>query len=141
MVARTLTAESTNEQTTSGLTHCSPEEFATLQRLNAEYNARFGWPFILAVRGPRGTGLTRQQIIATFERRLRAHPDVERAECLRQIHRIAEIRLNDKFGVRPVLGEQLWDWAAQLAVHSDTDDCLTCTYATPAHTAVAQQLM
>lgn len=140
-VAGELTAESTNEQQKAGLTACTPEEFAKLQGLNADYNARFGWPFILAVRGPRGTGFTRQEIIATFERRLRAHPDLERAECLRQIHRIAEIRLNDKFGVRPALGEQLWDWAAQLAAHSDTDDFLTCTYATPAHTAVAQQLM
>lgn len=140
-VAGELTAESTNEQQKAGLTACTPEEFAKLQKLNADYNARFGFPFILAVRGPRGTGFTRQEIIATFERRLRAHPDVERAECLRQIHRIAEIRLNDKFGVRPELGEQLWDWAAALAAHSDTEDFLTCTYATPAHTAVGDQLM
>ncbi|MFT7771874.1 2-oxo-4-hydroxy-4-carboxy-5-ureidoimidazoline decarboxylase [Roseateles sp.] len=140
-VAGELTAESTNEQQKAGLTACTPEEFAKLQQLNADYNARFGFPFILAVRGPRGTGFTRQQIIATFERRLRAHPDLERAECLRQIHRIAEIRLNDKFGAKPALGEQLWDWARDLAVHSDTDDFLACTYATPAHTAVAKQLM
>lgn len=140
-VAGELTAESTNEQQKAGLTACTPQEFEKLQRLNADYNARFGWPFILAVRGPRGTGFTRAEIIATFERRLRAHPDLERAECLRQIHRIAEIRLNDKFGVKPALGEQLWDWAAELARHSDTEDFLTCTYATPAHTAVAQQLM
>ncbi|HEY9105045.1 MAG TPA: 2-oxo-4-hydroxy-4-carboxy-5-ureidoimidazoline decarboxylase [Roseateles sp.] len=140
-VAGELTAESTNEQQKAGLTACTPEEFARLQKLNADYNARFGFPFILAVRGPRGLGLTRQEIIATFERRLRAHPDVERAECLRQIHRIAEIRLNDKFGVTPVQGQQLWDWAAELAAHSETEDFLTCTYATPAHTAVAEQLM
>ncbi len=140
-VAGELTAESTNEQQKAGLTACTPEEFAQLQQLNAAYNARFGFPFILAVRGPRGTGFTRQDIIATFERRLRAHPDVERAECLRQIHRIAEIRLNDKFGVAPTLGQQLWDWAAELARHSDDAEFLTCTYATPAHTAVAEQLM
>ncbi len=140
-VAGELTAESTNEQQKAGLTACTPEEFAKLHKLNADYNARFGFPFILAVRGPRGTGFTRQEIIATFERRLRAHPEVERAECLRQIHRIAEIRLNDKFGVEPKLGQQLWDWAAELAAHSDTEDFLTCTYATPAHSAVAAQLM
>ncbi|HEY1131841.1 MAG TPA: 2-oxo-4-hydroxy-4-carboxy-5-ureidoimidazoline decarboxylase [Roseateles sp.] len=140
-VAGELTAESTNEQQKAGLTACTPEEFAKLQQLNADYNARFGFPFILAVRGPRGTGFTRQEIIATFERRLRAHPDLERAECLRQIHRIAEIRLNDKFDARPELGEQLWDWAAALAQHSDAQDALTCTYATPAHTAVGEQLM
>jgi N-carbamoyl-L-amino-acid hydrolase len=140
-VAGALTAESTNEQQKAGLTACTPEEFATLQQLNADYNARFGFPFILAVRGPRGTGFTRAEIIATFERRLRAHPEVERAECLRQIHRIAEIRLNDKFGATPALGQQLWDWAAELARHSEVDDFLTCTYATPTHTAVAERLM
>lgn len=140
-VAGELTAESTGEQQKAGLTACTPQEFAKLQQLNADYNARFGWPFILAVRGPRGTGLTRAEIIATFERRLSAHADLERAECLRQIHRIAEIRLNDKFGVRPELGEQLWDWAADLAQHSDDAEWLTCTYGTPAHTAVAEQLM
>ena len=140
-VAGELTAESTNEQLKAGLTACTAEEFARLQKLNADYNARFGFPFILAVRGPRGTGFTRQEIIATFERRLRAHPDMERAECLRQIHRIAEIRLNDKFGVTPILGQQLWDWAAELAVHSEDEAFLTCTYASPAHTAVAEQLM
>ncbi len=140
-VAGELTAESTGEQQRAGLTACTPQEFAKLQQLNADYNARFGWPFILAVRGPRGTGLTRAEIIATFERRLSAHADLERAECLRQIHRIAEIRLNDKFGVRPELGEQLWDWAADLAQHSDDAEWLTCTYGTPAHTAVAEQLM
>lgn len=140
-VAGELTAESTGEQQKAGLTACTPQEFTKLQQLNADYNARFGWPFILAVRGPRGTGLTRAEIIATFERRLSAHSDLERAECLRQIHRIAEIRLNDKFGVRPELGEQLWDWAADLAQHSDDAEWLTCTYGTPAHTAVAEQLM
>jgi N-carbamoyl-L-amino-acid hydrolase len=140
-VAGVLTAESTNEQHKAGLTACTPEEFATLQRLNADYNAKFGFPFILAVRGPRGTGLTRQEIIATFERRLRAHPDLERAECLRQIHRIAEIRLADKFSAEPKLGQQLWDWAAELARHSDDAEWLTCLYGTPAHTAVAEQLM
>ena len=57
MVSQTLTAESTNEQGKAGLTDCTPDEFARLQQLNADYNARFGFPFILAVRGPRGLGL------------------------------------------------------------------------------------
>ena len=144
MVAKTLTAESSDEQSRAGLTNCSPEEFAQLQQLNADYNARFGWPFILAVRGPRGLGLTRREIIAAFERRLHAHPELERAECLRQIHRIAEIRLNDKFGVQPELGNRVWDWAEALAQHSDPgfkeQGQLTVTYLTDAHRAVAAQL-
>lgn len=144
MVDQTLTAESTGEQSRAGLTHCTPEEFATLQRLNADYNARFGWPFILAVRGPRGTGLQRGQIIEAFSRRLQAPADLEFAECIRQIHRIAEIRLDEKLGQVPRLGQRLWDWAEALAAHSDPGYAeqgqLTVTYLTDAHRAVAAQL-
>ena len=144
MVSRTLTAESTNEQGRAGLTDCTPGEFARLQQLNADYNAKFGWPFILAVRGPRGTGLPRAEIIASFTRRLANHPDFEFAECLRHIHRIAQIRLNDKFGVSPAMGEQVWDWAEALSVHSDPgykeQGQLTVTYLTDAHRACAAQL-
>ena len=144
MVSKTLTAESTNEQGRAGLTDCTPDEFARIQQLNADYNAKFGWPFILAVRGPRGTGLTRAQIIDTFARRLAGHPDFEFAECLRNIHRIAEIRLADKFGAVPSRGQQVWDWAEQLAQHSDPGfkelGQLTVTYLTPAHQACAAQI-
>jgi N-carbamoyl-L-amino-acid hydrolase len=52
MVSKTLTAESTHEQGKAGLTDCTPEEFATLQKLNADYNAKFGFPFILPVQRP-----------------------------------------------------------------------------------------
>ena len=145
MVSQTLTAESTNEQGKAGLTDCTPEEFARIQRLNSDYNLKFGWPFILAVRGPRGTGLTRQQIIDTFARRLHSHPDLERAECLRNIHRIAEIRLNDKFGAVPTQGQRVWDWAEELAQHSDPgyreQGQLTVTYLTEAHQTCARRLM
>ncbi|WP_225781419.1 2-oxo-4-hydroxy-4-carboxy-5-ureidoimidazoline decarboxylase [Xenophilus sp. Marseille-Q4582] len=144
MVAKSLTAESTNEQNKAGLTNCTPEEFARIQQLNADYNARFGFPFILAVRGPRGTGLTKAEIIATFERRVHHHPDFERAEALRNIHRIAEIRLNDKFGASNTLGEMVWDWQEALAVHSDPGYAqqgqLTVTYLTDAHRAAARQI-
>jgi N-carbamoyl-L-amino-acid hydrolase len=144
MVSKTLTAESTNEQGKAGLTDCTPEEFAKIQQLNADYNAKFGFPFILAVRGPRGTGLNKAEIIATFERRLDNHPEYERAESLRNIHRIAEIRLDDKFGHVPELGNRVWDWAERLAVHSDPGYAergeLTVTYLTDAHRACAQRL-
>lgn len=144
MVSKTLTAESTNEQSKAGLTDCTPEEFARIQQLNADYNAKFGFPFILAVRGPRGAGLTRHQIIETFARRLDNHPDFERAEALRNIHRIAEIRLADKFGVEPVEGNRVWDWHEKLAQHSDPGFAekgqLTVTYLTDAHRACAQRI-
>ena len=144
MLARTLTAESTHEQGKAGLTGCSAEELAKIQRLNAAYNTRFGFPFILAVRGPRGLGLNKAEIIDTFERRLANHPDFELAECLRNIHRIAELRLNDKFGHTPGLGNQVWDWAERLATNSDPGYAergeLTVTYLTDAHRACAQRL-
>lgn len=144
MVSKTLTAESTNEQTQAGLTHCTPEEFARIQQLNTDYNAKFGWPFILAVRGPRGTGLDKAQIMEAFERRLHGHPDFELQECLRNIHRIAEIRLNDKFGFEPVDGQRVWDWQETLARHSDPGYAekgqLTVTYLTDAHRACAQRI-
>jgi beta-ureidopropionase / N-carbamoyl-L-amino-acid hydrolase len=132
MVAGTLTAESTGEQARAGLTHCTPEEFATLKQLNDAYNAKFGWPFIVAVRGDRGVGLTRQQIIATFSRRLAGSPAFELAECLRNIDRIAEIRLNERFDYEPTVGNQIYDWCETLAQFSDAQDgALTVTYLTP----------
>jgi beta-ureidopropionase / N-carbamoyl-L-amino-acid hydrolase len=144
MVANTLTAESTHEQGKAGLTACTPGEFARIAELNAAYDAKFGFPFILAVRGPRGTGLAKQQIIAAFERRAANHPDFEFAEALRNIHRIAEIRLDDKFGVEPVQGHLVWDWAESLARFSEPEYAargeLTVTYLTEAHRATAAQL-
>jgi N-carbamoyl-L-amino-acid hydrolase len=144
MVSNTLTAESTNEQQKAGLTQCTPDEFALIQKLNADYNAKFGWPFILAVRGPRGVGLTKRQIIDTFQRRVHGHPDFELAECIRNIHRIAEIRLNDKFGFEPTVGQDVWDWQEQLARHTDPGYAelgqLTVTYLTDAHRACAADI-
>lgn len=144
MVAKSLTAESTNEQSKAGLTECTPEEFERIQQLNAAYNERFGFPFILAVRGPRGTGLSKQEIIDTFARRLDNHPEFELAEALRNIHRIAEIRLNDKFAAEPLLGNDVWDWHEALARHSDPGFAekgqLTVTYLTDAHRACGRDI-
>ena len=144
MVSNTLTAESTNEQNKAGLTNCTPAELAQIQQLNAGYNARFGFPFVLAVRGPRGTGLAKQEIIDTFQRRLHNHPDFELQESLRNIHRIVEIRLNDKFAVEPTQGNHVWDWSEELAQHSDPGfkeaGQLTVTYLTDAHRTCAQRL-
>ena len=144
MVSQSLTAESTNEQSKAGLTHCSPEEFAKIQALNARYNDKYGWPFILAVRGPRGQGLNRHQIMATFERRLEGTPDFELDECLRNIHRVVELRLNDKFGVTPEIGNDVWDWHESLSRHSEPGFAeggqLTVTYLTPAHRACSDEL-
>jgi N-carbamoyl-L-amino-acid hydrolase len=144
MVRKELTAESTNEQTKAGLTDCTAEEFEKIHALNAAYKEKFGWPFILAVRGPRGLGLNKYQIMASFERRLHGHPDFELAECLRNIHRIVEIRLNDKTGCHPTQGDEVWDWHEDLAQHSDPgfkeNGQLTVTYLTPAHLACSASI-
>ena len=61
------------------------------------------------------------------------------------INRIAEIRLNDKFGYEPVLGNQLWDWQEEISAFSDPGYAdkgqLTVTYLTDAHRACAQRLL
>ena len=144
MATGTLTRESSREQGTVGLTACTPAELATIARLNAAYRDRFGFPFMLAVRGPRGDGLSKAAIIATFERRLEHHPDFEFAEGLRNVHRVAELRLDDRFDAPPLLGRQAWDCAELLARHSDRgfaeNGQLTVTYLTDAHRACAAQI-
>ena len=84
-----LTADSTREQAGAGLTACSPGEFARLQALNARYNARFGFPFILAVKG-----WDRAGILGEFARRVESDRATEFAECLAQIAKIARFRLD-----------------------------------------------
>lgn len=83
-----LTADSTREQQGAGLDQCSPEEYAELHQLNADYEARFGFPFILAVKGH-----NRQSILAAWRLRLGHSPAQEFAEALQQIERIALFRL------------------------------------------------
>ncbi len=139
-IAGQLMGESAQEQAKSGLNHCSAGEFAALQRLNGDYSAKFGFPFILAVRGPDGAGLTRQSIIATFARRLKQQPADEISECLRQIHRIAELRLNDLLGSTFEFGPAIMQRSEFLAAWSDTRDDLTCAYMTAAHRKTAAQL-
>ncbi|CAJ0777452.1 Uric acid degradation bifunctional protein [Ralstonia condita] len=85
-----LTAESTREQSGAGLNLCTPEEFARLQALNAQYNEKFGFPFILAVRG-----YDRHGIIENFSHRVENDRDTELRASLEQIHRIAGFRLAD----------------------------------------------
>jgi 2-oxo-4-hydroxy-4-carboxy-5-ureidoimidazoline decarboxylase len=94
LASRTRMAEaSVREQAGAGLDHCSPQEFEAFQRLNAAYGARFGHPFIIAVKG-----LTRADILAAFETRLAADTQTEFDTAMRQIHRIAGFRLADLLG-------------------------------------------
>ncbi|MCR1765693.1 Uric acid degradation bifunctional protein PucL [Burkholderia glumae] len=88
-----LTAESTREQSGAGLNQCSQAEFDRLQQLNLAYRDRFGFPFILAVRG-----YDRHGIIANFESRLANTREAELRASLAQIYRIARFRLDDLIG-------------------------------------------
>lgn len=85
-----LTQESAREQAGAGLNSCTPAEFGAIRQLNDAYREKFGWPFIVAVKG-----LTREDIIATMARRLERDPDTEFAEALSQIMKIATYRLDD----------------------------------------------
>ena len=88
-IAGSLTAQSTAEQAGAGLDQCSAEEFAEFTRLNADYTARFGFPFIIAV-----AGLDRHDILNAFRQRAGHDPAVEFATALMQVHRIARLRLS-----------------------------------------------
>jgi 2-oxo-4-hydroxy-4-carboxy-5-ureidoimidazoline decarboxylase len=90
-IAGALTEASTREQKGAGLDQCTPEEYARLHALNAAYEEKFGFPFIIAVRGH-----TRGSIIDAMEQRLASDPMTEHREALRQIARIARLRLGDK---------------------------------------------
>ena len=84
-----LTADSTLEQSGAGLAECSAEELVRLTTLNAEYSAKFGFPFILAVKGYDRAGILRE-----FARRVERDPSVEFEEALKQVARIARARLD-----------------------------------------------
>jgi len=121
-----------------------PEELERLQRLGTQYQTQFGFPFVLALCGPRNTGVDGQEVSAALIRRQHNTAEVELAEALRNIHRIAEVRLNKRFAHTPELGNQVWDWQERLAQHSDPGygekGQLTVTYLTDAHRACAQRI-
>lgn len=125
-----LTPASAREQRGAGLDACTPEEFARLQELNAAYNARFGFPFILAVRGH-----DRASIIAAVADRLRSDAAAERRVALREIERIALYRLTERVGAP--LGAEILAMHERLATCSDEPHALTCTYLRAAHRATA----
>ncbi|MEP6678093.1 MAG: 2-oxo-4-hydroxy-4-carboxy-5-ureidoimidazoline decarboxylase, partial [Betaproteobacteria bacterium] len=88
MMRNELTTDSTGEQAGAGLTQCSAQELGRLTALNAHYSEKFGFPFVLAVKGSDRAG-----VIAEFARRVERDRAQEFAENLRQIDRIARLRL------------------------------------------------
>ncbi len=88
--AKRLTAESTSEQAGAGLDALTDQERETFTRLNGDYVAKHGFPFIIAVRDH-----TKASILAAFDRRIGNDRATEFAEACRQVERIAEFRLKD----------------------------------------------
>jgi OHCU decarboxylase len=83
-----LSHASTEEQAGAGLDSLTPSEFEQLHRLNSAYRSRFGFPFLLAVKGS-----TKHDILRALQARMEASPEDEFQEALRQVYRIARFRL------------------------------------------------
>jgi OHCU decarboxylase len=88
--AKRLTADSTKEQAGAGLDQLTDEERARFTALNDSYRAKFGMPFIMAVKGR-----SKDEILAAFARRLDNDAPTETAAALGEIDRIAHLRLKD----------------------------------------------
>ena len=84
-----MTAASVSEQSGAGLDQCTPQEFAEFTDLNTAYKAKFGFPFILAVKGK-----LRLEILETFRSRIHNDAKTEFATALAQVHQIARLRLD-----------------------------------------------
>ena len=84
-----LTAESTEEQASARLDLCSKEEFDQFHVLNAQYNEKFGFPFIIAVKGR-----VRAEILAAFNKRVGNSIEDEFKTAIEQVHQIASLRLD-----------------------------------------------
>ena len=128
-----LTLASRGEQKGAGLNALTHEQLERLTTLNGQYRARFGFPFILAVKGH-----TADSVIAALGERV-AHDAVqERGVALLEICRIARFRLADL--IEEPSGDAILAMLEDLAAFSESDDALTCSYLTPAHRAAAARI-
>ena len=82
-----LTLDSLKEQTNSGLDQCTEEEFNEFKKLNNIYK-KFGFPFILAIKDK-----NKIEILNNFRKRVLSSPEVEFEEAVRQVKKIASLRL------------------------------------------------
>ena len=82
-----LTADSLKEQKNAGLDQCTKEEFSELKKLNDIYK-KFGFPFILAVKGK-----SKIEILNNFRKRINSEPQIEFEEAVKQVKKIANLRL------------------------------------------------
>lgn len=87
-IAGGLTEDSRQEQAGAGLDRLSPTEHARFTELNDAYTEKFGFPFIIAVKG-----LNKDDILAAFEKRIHNGTEEEFATAATQVERIALLRL------------------------------------------------
>lgn len=84
-----LTDESTSEQSGAGIDQCNPEEFKKFQSFNNAYKDKFGFPFIMAVKGS-----NRHLILEAFEKRIKNNEEAEFNQAVEEINKIARFRLD-----------------------------------------------
>ena len=85
-----LTSDSKLEQSNAGLDQCTEKEFNEFKNLNTEYKTKFGFPFIIAVKGR-----NKLEILVNFKRRVLSDKKVEFHEAKRQVKQIASLRLEE----------------------------------------------
>ena len=89
-VKKKLTKESENEQANANLNQCTNEEFEEFNRLNEKYKKKFGFPFIIAVKGK-----NKNEILNIFRQRITNNINLEFEEAKKQVKKIATFRLSE----------------------------------------------
>ncbi|MEW6168772.1 MAG: allantoate amidohydrolase [Pseudomonadota bacterium] len=132
-----LTAASSAEQAGAGLTQAPADALVELQALNAAYRERFGFPFVISVKGRHSA-----DILAELRRRLANETEAELRTALAEIARIADFRLAERCAVEDLAaaGREILAMAEALARYSEREDALCCTYLSAAHQATARRL-
>ena len=90
VIEKKLTDDSKKEQNSANLNQCSEEEFKEFKELNERYKKKFGFPFIIAVKGK-----NRQEILVNFRKRIINTIDLELEEAKQQVKKIATFRLRE----------------------------------------------
>ena len=90
VVEKKLTRDSANEQNNANLDQCSDKEFEEFQKLNKEYKKKFGFPFIVAVKGK-----NKYEILENFKKRIKNEKNIEFEEAKNQVKKIASFRLEE----------------------------------------------
>ena len=89
-IEKKLTKDSANEQNNANLDQCSDKEFEEFQKLNKEYKKKFGFPFIIAVKGK-----NKYEILENFKKRIKNEKNIEFEEAKNQVKKIASFRLEE----------------------------------------------